>query len=575
MATEQVSVRPKVEIDGALQPELEQLLEQVLVDDHLHLPDMFLLSFRDANRDVVERLHAKIGSKVKVSCAEPGKTSPHVLIDGEVTALEAEYGTAGSRAVLRGYDQSHRLHAGRVTETYQNVKDSDLARTVAQRANLQAGKIDDSQTTHDHVSQVNLSDWDFLKARAAEIGFELAVSDGKLHFRKPKPSQDGPGGGNLRSQDPLQLVFGQDLLEFHPRVSSAEQVAQVKVRGWSPKDKKEVIGSASAGTNTAKLRETPEKLAAKFASRTYAMVDRPLGTQREVDAAAKSVAEQIGSAHAEAQGVARGNPLLKAGVPVSVALVAADFEGQYTLTHTRHVFDRQGYRTLFEVSGRQDRSLLGLVSGGSVNGGGSAGGAPIYGVVVAMVTDNNDPEKLGRVKLKFPWLSDNYQSDWARMAQAGAGPDSGACFIPEVNDEVLVAFEFGDVRRPIVLSALHNGKDKPKLGDGLLDNGKVKRRGVVSRKGHKVVIFDDPGKSGIALITSNGKIRISLNETKNEIHIACQGKIRLEASGDLTLKSDQGVSVEAGTQLQLKGGTGAKLDGGPQVEVSGSLIKLN
>jgi uncharacterized protein involved in type VI secretion and phage assembly len=194
---------------------------------------------------------------------------------------------------------------------------------------------------------------------------------------------------------------------------------------------------------------------------------------------------------------------------------------------------------------------------------------------VAMVTDNNDPEKLGRVKLKFPWLSDNYQSDWARMAQAGAGPDSGACFIPEVNDEVLVAFEFGDVRRPIVLSALHNGKDKPKLGDGLLDNGKVKRRGVVSRKGHRVVIFDDPGKSGIALITSNGQIRISLNETKNEIHIACQGKIRLEASGDLTLKSDQGVSVEAGTQLQLKGGTGAKLDGGPQVEVSGSLIKLN
>jgi phage protein D len=536
---------------------------------------MFLLSFRDANRDVVERLHARIGSKVKVSCAEPGKTSPHVLIDGEVTALEAEYGTAGSRAVLRGYDQSHRLHAGRVTETYQNVKDSDLARTVAQRANLQAGKIDDSQTTHDHVSQVNLSDWDFLKARAAEIGFELAVSDGKLHFRKPKPSQDGPGEGNLRSEDPLQLVFGQDLLEFHPRVSSAEQVKQVKVRGWSPKDKMEVIGSANAGTSAAKLRETPEKLAAKFASRTYAMVDRPLGTQREVDAAAKSVAEQIGSAHAEAQGVARGNPLLKAGVPVSVALVAADFEGQYTLTHTRHVFDRQGYRTLFEVSGRQDRSLLGLVSGGSVNGGGSAGGAPIYGVVVAMVTDNNDPEKLGRVKLKFPWLSDNYQSDWARMAQAGAGPDSGACFIPEVNDEVLVAFEFGDVRRPIVLSALHNGKDKPKLGDGLLDNGKVKRRGVVSRKGHKVVIFDDPGKSGIALITSNGKIRISLNETKNEIHIACQGKIRLEASGDLTLKSDQGVSVEAGTQLQLKGGAGAKLDGGPQVEVSGSLIKLN
>jgi phage protein D len=561
-------------VDGALAAELEELLEQVVVDDHLHLPDMFLLSFRDANRDVVDRLHAKIGSRVRVSCPEPGKTAPNLLIDGEVTALEAEYGATGSRAVLRGYDHSHRLHSGRVTETYQNVKDSDLARTVMQRVQLQAGEIDDSQTTHDHVSQVNLSDWDFLKARAAEIGFELAVSEGKLHFRKPKPSEKAPKSGDLRSQNPLQLVFGQDLLQFHPRVSSAEQVSQVKVRGWSPKDKKEVIGSAPAGTTSAQVRETPQKLASKFA-RTFALVDRPLGTQREVDAAAKAVAEQIGSAHAEAEGVARGNPRLKAGVPVSVALVSADFEGRYTITHSRHVFDRHGYRTIFEVSGRQDRSLLGLVSSGSVNGGGSAGGPPIYGVVVAIVTDNNDPEKLGRVKLKFPWLSDNYQSDWARMAQVGAGPDSGLCFIPEVNDEVLVAFEFGDVRRPIVLSALHNGKDKPKLGNGLLDNGKVKRRGVVSRKGHRFVIFDDAGKSGIALMTSNGQIKISLNETKNEIHIACQGKIRIEASQDLTLKSDQGVSIQAGTQLQLKGGTGAKLDGGPQVEVSGSLIKLN
>ena len=205
----------------------------------------------------------------------------------------------------------------------------------------------------------------------------------------------------------------------------------------------------------------------------------------------------------------------------------------------------------------------------------STSDSKMYGVEVAIVTNVKDPNKLGQVKVCFPRLPGKPESDWVRVVQPAAGAGRGFYWIPEVNDEVLVAFEFGDVRRPIVLSALHNGKDKPKLGDGLLDNGKVKRRGVVSRKGHKVVIFDDPGKSGIALITSNGKIRISLNETKNEIHIACQGKIRLEASGDLTLKSDQGVSVEAGTQLQLKGGTGAKLDGGPQVEVSGSLIKLN
>src|SRR6266487_1780216 len=265
-------VKPRVDVDGSpLAAELEVLLEQVVVDDHLHLPDMFLLAFRDPQTQVLKQAHIRIGSRLKVSVPAPagGSGAPEVLIDGEVTALEAEYDAHGSRAVVRGYDASHRLHRGRVTQTYQNVKDSDIAGTVAQRAGLQAGTIDDSRTTHDHVSQVNLSDWDFLKARAAEIGFEVAVSEGKLHFRRPKASGEGPAQGDFQSADPLQLVFGQDLLEFRPRVTSAEQVKEVKVRGWDPRGKQVVIGSAPAGTDSARLEATPGGLAEKFGSATY------------------------------------------------------------------------------------------------------------------------------------------------------------------------------------------------------------------------------------------------------------------------------------------------------------------
>jgi phage protein D len=576
MSDEHVGVRPKVEVKGtALPADLEVLLEQVAVDDHLHLPDMFVLRFRDTNRQVLKDGSFEVGVKVKISVPAAGAGSPDLLIDGEVTALEADYDAIGSHAVVRGYDGSHRLHRGRTTQTYRNVKDSDIARTVAQRAGLQTGTIDDSRTTHDHVSQVNLSDWDFLKARAAEIGFEVAVSEGKLHFRKPKPASEGPGEGNLRSDEPLQLVYGRDLLEFRPRISSAEQVKQVEVRGWDPKNKQAVVGSAAAGMTSATLGATPAGMAHKFGDPTFAAVNRPLSSQAEVDAAAKAIADQIGSVVAEAEGVARGNPKLRAGAAVSVGVVAADFAGRYTLTHSRHTFDAQGYRTWFEVSGRQDRSLLGLVALGAVNGQGSGGGPPIPGVVVALVTNNNDPEKLGRVKLKFPWLADDYESDWARMTQTGAGPDSGVSFLPEVNDEVLVAFEFGDVRRPIVVGGLHNGKDKPRLGDGIFDNGKVKRRGIVSRKGHRVVLFDDAGKSGIALISSDGNLRVSLNETGSEIHVFCQGKIRLEAQGDLVLSSQQNVDIQAKSQLKLQGQAGASLKSSAQVEINGSLVKIN
>lgn len=567
-------VKPKVEIDGSpLAANLEPLLELAVVDEHVHRPDMFMLSFRDVGHDIAQQAHLQIGAKVKISAPSPTGGGSELLIDGEITALEADIDATGTRAIARGYDGSHRLHRGRVTQTYQNVKDSDIAQTIASRAGLRPGTIDDSQVTHEHVSQVNESDWAFLNQRADEIGFEVAVTEGKLHFRKPKPSDQGPGSGNNDSSNPLQLVWNQDLLEFRPRVSSSEQVNDVKVRGWDPKAKQAVIGSAPAGTDSIDLPATPSALAGKFGGHTYSEVDIPLTSQREVDATAKAVADQIGSAVAEAEGVARGNPKLKAGTPVSVASVAADFIGKYTLTHTRHVFDAHagtGYVTRFEVSGRQDRSLLGLM----VNGTHAASTGPIAGVVVAQVTNNDDPDKLGRVKLKFPWLSDTYESDWTRMTQFGAGPDSGAVFMPEVNDEVLVAFEFGDVRRPVVVGALYNGKDKPRLGDGLFDNGKVKRRGVVSRKGHRFVLFDDPGKSGIALITSDSAIKVSLNETKQEIHVVCKGKVRIEAQDDVSIKSDKKVTIE-GDQLEMTGKSGVKLSSNSSVQVSGKPIKHN
>ena len=570
---------PVVEIDGtALSDAVASLLELVVVDHHQHLPDMFAVTFHDPARDVISQLNVNIGSTVTIKMTPPGG-SPKTLIKGEVTGFEAEYDATRLHTILRGYDLSHRLHRGRQTHTYKNVTDSDVARQVAQRASLQVGQIDSTSVTFDHVSQANQSDWDFLKARAREIGYEMGMEDGKFYFRQPMQSSGAPQSGDYQNHtDPLQLVFGDDLIEFRPRVTSAEQVSTVKVRGWDPVQKQAVIGSASAGTVAAGLRDRPSALANTFGGPTFTAVNRPLPQQPMVDGAASSIAEIISGAFAEADGIAVGNPDLKAGSTVSVGVVGDHFEGKYTLSGARHVFDEGGYRTHFVISGRQDRSLLGLASLGASNGHASAGGQPINGVVVAIVTDNNDPNNAARVKLKFPWLDDSYESDWARLAQLGAGPNSGALWIPEVNDEVLVAFEHGDIRRPYVVGNLYNGVDTPNEGSGLFDNGKVKRRGFISRKGHKFIFFDDPNKAGVAFISSDGNLKISLNETNSEIHISSQGKVHvesqqdmtLESQGNLQLKASQGIKLDAGSKLDLKGGAGATLDGGPQLEVKAS-----
>jgi phage protein D len=366
---QEFALRPRVEIDGTPLPaELEVLLEKVVVDDHLHTPDMFEVMFRDADKQVLSQAKLKIGSKVKIAAPPLGGTRPDVLISGEVTAFEGEYDSAGSRAVVRGYDASHRLHIGRISKTFVNVKYSDIAQQVAKDHGLKPGTIDDSKTVYDHIFQHNQTDWEFLGGLAEQIGFKVTVSDDKLDFRRPPKAADAPGEGDYGSTNPLQMVFGQDLIAFYPRINSAGQVKGVEVRGVDPINKKSLLGSAPAGSSSASLPITPSDMAAVYGNRTFTLVDRTLTSQSAVDAAAVAARDQIGSSAGEAEGIARGNPRLKAGSAVSVSGVSKEFVGRYTLTHTRHVFDAQGYRTHFTISGAQDRSLLGLFWAGG-NGG--------------------------------------------------------------------------------------------------------------------------------------------------------------------------------------------------------------
>jgi phage protein D len=265
MASTDYIAAPKVEIDGRpLAQKFERLLELTLVDDHLFLPDMFVLSFRDPTREVLKSAGLTIGAKVEIAAARLGDEPSETLITGEITSLEAEFDGIGSRAVVRGYDKSHRLHRGRRTETYRDVSDSDLAKKVAQRAGIETGRIDATTTTHPHVSQANLTDWEFLRARAREIGYEVAVRAGRLDFRSPTEASDGPAVGDANSKDPLQLVLGRNLEEFRPRIASAEQVKEVEVRGWDTAQKRPLVGRAKAQTTSVALDVKPDELAATF-----------------------------------------------------------------------------------------------------------------------------------------------------------------------------------------------------------------------------------------------------------------------------------------------------------------------
>lgn len=160
-----------------------------------------------------------------------------------------------------------------------------------------------------------------------------------------------------------------------------------------------------------------------------------------------------------------------------------------------------------------------------------------FGVTIGVVTNNKDPDKLGRVKVKLPWLSEQEESTWARVLTPMAGNQRGLYFLPEVDDEVLVAFEHGQVEFPYILGALWNGKDKPPITN---DDGKNNQRMIKSRSGHVIILDDQEGEEKITIHDKSKKNSIVIDTKKNAISITSEQDLNIEAKGKINLKSSNG-----------------------------------
>jgi phage protein D/phage baseplate assembly protein gpV len=559
--------------DNPLPADVAMLLVRATVDDSRILPDLFELQFRDSGNAVLEKAHITIGSPITLSVASNENTTPLPLLAGEVTALEKQFDGTGTFTVVRGLDRSHRLTRGRRVASYRQMTVSDVVRKVARAAGLDVGKIDPTTAVHQQISQGNITDWAFLKELAADVGAGIAIVDGKLEFRRPKSAGTAPNTTSA-TDDAMVLELGRNVLRMRAVVTSAEQVPNVQVRGWDAGAKRAVVGRAAAKTISAEIGAKPEELAGGFQAQPLVATGSPYTAQGEVDDAAKALAEQVAGGFAELEVVMRGNPKVRAGTAVTLAGAGEPFEGKYTVSASRHVFDPDtGYTTWVTVSGTQDRSLLGLT--GSPLGG-AAGGS---GVVIGQVSDNRDPDKLGRVRLTFPWLDDNFVSDWARTVQAGAGKGRGAVIVPEVGDEVLVAFEQGSFQRPYVLGGLHNGMDTPPRGDvELVDatSGAIDRRAFVSRTGHSLEILEtSSGEQGIKIRSGDGKLALGLDQKKTTITVHSDGTVTVEARNGVTVDAGAGSLRLAGKDVTITAKTGMTIQGGTNCTIQAAVVRIN
>jgi uncharacterized protein involved in type VI secretion and phage assembly len=196
------------------------------------------------------------------------------------------------------------------------------------------------------------------------------------------------------------------------------------------------------------------------------------------------------------------------------------------------------------------------------------------GVVVAIVTNTDDPNNWGRVKVKFPWMSEEAESDWARVAGIGAGSKAGLFVMPDVDDEVLVAFEHGEFNRPMVIGALWNGKHKlPPEGEQTARGEKPLVRTWRSRTGHRITMYDNAEKK-IEIVSANGE-SITLDDAKKTITVKSDGVTISLVNNKLTIESDTEINIKAQSNLKLEANGNIDIQASGQVNVKGAMVNLN
>lgn len=598
--------------------ELYDKLIEVIVDTNLFLPSMFSLLLQDklASRsgmlEYIDSNTLQVGAKVTIQIPGADKKTQETLIFGEITAIEPIFSGDGLVALrVRGYDRSHRMTREKKTRTFLDMKDSDIAAQIAGEAGLSA-VVDATPTVHKYLMQYNQTNWDFLWSRARRLGYQIHVEDEKLYFKKP--------GSALNTAGPGKLTWGDNLRRFEPRLSLMGQVSEAVTTGWDPATKKAIEVKESSVTKVVPqigLREESGGALAKktFGDATGHIAAIPLQDQNQARAIATGLLVRAESTFIQAEGeCVQSDPRLLAGRMVEVEGVGRSFSGKYYVTEARHEYRGGAYTIYFGVTGQAPNTIHHLLNGGE-----ACDTDYIHGVVSAVVTDLNDEEKLGRVKVKFPWLpkdgSAEVSSAWARLAVPSGGKERGFFFAPEVDDEVLVLFEHGDVNFPYIVGALWNSVDKPPAGTGeIIKDGKVLQRVIRSRSGHLVILDDTEGEEKITIQDKTAKNSIIINSNDNSMTIKAEGDLTFEAGGKFTVTSQGDVSVESkakatilsqsalnvesrqkatvkaatgelavqasgtalkGTMVEVNGSAKTEVKGGAMVQIQGGMVKIN
>jgi phage baseplate assembly protein gpV len=533
--TSAIALSPQVTLGGSpLGATWQASLMELRVELALNVAGRATLRFADPGYALLQSGTVSLGATLGVS--DPAGTK---LFTGTVTAIGSEQREGEQpELVVVAHDKSYKLGLSSRVKTWNKVSVSTVVGGLAS-ANGLSSTVGSSATatTLEYLLQVD-TDLGLLGELARRAGADWWVEGTTVYFGKPSEMTE--------SRVTVPLTLGDGLYSFSARVVPAPN--QVNVSGWDTVNQQTVTGEAGSASNGVLATSTLAGMSNAAGNFVTAAVGARTAT--EATTLSQALFDLRAAAAVEASGTAAGNAKMAPGGTVTVS-GAGPLSGAYPLTAVEHVYrPRRGFVTRFRSGDRRPEGLIGAGRGD----GGRLTGSIIghHGVTAGVVTNINDPTSYGRVKVRFPGMSSTQESAWARVVAMGGGTTRGNVFIPEVDDEVLVAFEDGDTRTPVVIGGLYGSKAT--MPATTLTGGKVQKRALVSRLGHSVFFLD-----GTA--TDEKAIGFQLADKQNAIHLGAD-------KTTVTVKQGNQLSVTVGsTTITVAQGTGAISIKAPTVKI--------
>jgi len=586
----------RIEIEGEeLNDFLHLTINQNIYTHHEFEVVCRMDTFEEKDGFVMEQSKKFIGSVISISIEAKMKgksqASDH-LFKGLITTLRTAKSHTGEsdHVILAGYSPDILLSDNPGSFSYENKTLKQIADDLLKPYPKDLLKVRTDPAKNDrltYIVQYNETRYNFLRRIAARFGEWLFYDGTQLVFGKLPDNR-------------IDLKLGLDLNDFNFSIRMNPLKFKYVGYDYSSGDAVETVSDKSGGkdnlnnyggfAHNASMKEFGQQ-----STLLYNHLNVPGNNYKkelenvvglEEGASALSMSLMQGSSQ---------NPQLKPGSKVNIKAlkIGQDGEvdyGEYIITSVSHSCDNtMNYQNNFE----------GIPAEAKIPDYTNPHAIPLCESQSAVVKDNNDPDKLGRVRVKFFWQEDNVMSPWLRLVNVYSGEDRGFYFIPEIDDEVLVGFEGGNAEKPYVIGSMYHGKNKPSWNDqdnsfkGILTRSKLKiefddKKKIVTIEtpaGNKAVLSDD-GKSIILHDQNQNKIELTSSgismDSMKDIKITSKAKVTIEGTAgvDISSTSDAKVSglnidLNAKVGLTAKGNATAELSAAGQTTVKGAMVMIN